>query len=192
MLDKTVSSIQEFIKSYIETYQVCLNTTNPDFLLELVKSAPNVKHYINQNGYGDDDDDDDDYEENNSQLEDNDKTNEQILKLMISGINDLDESLESSKQVKIHRNLTKCYFNFVRKNIRDFVPKRIQHKMVELILKDLDNNFIECVFTPYVSKHCIEEVLIEEEGVVEDRKRATLLLNAVNKALSNMIDIQCY
>lgn len=182
MLDKTVSSIKEFIVSYIETYQMCLNTTNPDFMSELVKSAPEVKNYLNKT--------DDD---NNAHGDTDDETNiTQLLKLMICGLNDFDETVESSKQVKIHRNLTSCYFTFVRKNVRDFVPKRIQHKMIQLILEDLDKSLLEHVFTPYVTSHSIDEVLVEEEGVVEDRQRAKVLLNAVNKALNNMLDIQCY
>lgn len=189
MLGEKLDDIKEFIKSYIETYQTCINTKNPDFLLQLVKSSPEIQEtYVSthlENMLNDSD-------ETNIVLKKKEQISMQLFKQMLTGLNDLDESMETSKQVQMHRNLTLCYFEFTKKNIRDFVPKRIQHKMVNLVLDDFENHLIEFVFTPYLINQSFDKVLVEADGVIEDREQAEKLLNAVNKALKNMVDIQCY
>lgn len=178
-------SIKEFIKSYIETYQACLNTTNPDFILELVKSSNVIQdafistHITNKKGLS-----------NDEFIKAEEERTKQLFKQILSGINDLDETLESSKQVKMHRNLTYCYFEFVRKIVRDFVPKRIIYKMVNHVLNNIDHYMHEYVFTPYVTNRSIDQVLVEDNNIVDDRNRAEQLLNAVNKALTTISDIQ--
>jgi len=191
MLDDKLLNIKEFIKSYIETYQTCLNTTNPNFLFQLVKSSTEMQDsfittYMNNSTTT-----------NAVSFKNEDEQDEENLKIqqfkqMLSGFHDLDNTIETSKQVKIHRCLTQCYFDFIREIIRDFVPKRIHHKMVKLILDDFEHHLDEFVFTPYVLNRSFDEVLVEEDGVIEDRKRIEKMLNAVNKALKNMVDIQCY
>lgn len=181
-----MTNIKEFIKSYIETYQACLNTTNPDFILELVKSSDVLQnafistHVTNKKGLT-----------NDEFIKAEEERTKQLFKQILSGLNDLDETLETSKQVKMHRDLTHCYFEFVRKNVRDFVPKRIIYKMVNYVLNNIDHYMYEYVFTPYVVGRSIEQVLTEEAHTVEDRHRAGSLLLAVNKALKTMVDIQC-
>lgn len=186
MLEDTLASIKEFIESYIETYQACLNTTNPDFIMELVKSSDVIQdafistHVTNKKGLT-----------NDEFIKAEEERTKQLFKQILSGINDLDETLESSKQVKMHRDLTRCYFEFARKNVRDFVPKRIIFKMVNYVLNNIDHYMYEYVFTPYVVGQSIEQVLTEDTQAVEDRKRAESLLQAVNKAIKTMVDIQC-
>lgn len=186
MLEDKLISVKEFIESYIETYQTCLNTANPDFLIELVKSSTGLQDvyvtthtdHICKDQYDSQDDE---------QLRAEDEMKKQLFKQMLWGLNDLDKSIETSNQVKMHRNLISCYFEFIRKNVRDFVPKRIQHKMIKIVLDDFENQLNEHVFTPYVINRSFEEVLKEEDSVVEDKKRAKQLLDAVNKALENTL-----
>lgn len=45
LLDDKLTNLKEFIKSYIETYQTCLNTTNPNFLFQLVKSSTDMQDF---------------------------------------------------------------------------------------------------------------------------------------------------
>jgi len=189
MLDDKLTNIKEFIKSYIETYQTCLNTTNPNFLFQLVKSSTKMQESFITSYMSDS------IKTNvGSEEVEGDEENLKIqqFKQMLSGLNDLDNTVETSKQVKIHRCLTQCYFDFIREIIRDFVPKRIHHKMVKLILDDFEHHLDEFVFTPYVLNRSFDEVLVEEDGVIENRSRVEKLLDAVNKALKNMVDIQCY
>lgn len=186
MLEETLISIKEFLTSYIETYRACLNTTNPDFILELVKSSDIHDAFLSafitsKKGMS-----------NDEFLKAEEERIKQLFKQILSGLNDLDESLESSKQVRMHRNLTRCYFEFVRRNVRDFVPKRIIYKMVKHVLNNIDRYMHEFVFTPYIVNRNIDQVLAEEENFVEDRNRAEQLLNGVNMALKSMMDIQYF
>lgn len=186
MLDDKLINLKECIMSHIETYQTCLNTTNPLFLLKLVHSSP------------DKDDADDSANISLPSIggitrEDTEEDEENLIqqfKELLSGLNDY--SVETSKQVKIHKRLIYCYFEFIRDILGDYVPKRIHHKMVNLVLNDFEHNLDEQVFTPYVMNRSFDEVMVEEDGVVEDRQRVEQLLGAVNKALKNMVDIQCF
>ncbi|XP_025198452.1 dynamin-1-like protein [Melanaphis sacchari] len=192
MLDEKLTDLKEFIKSYIETYQTCLNTTNPNFLFQLVKSSvdlqdENIAALMSIS--------------NNKICFEGDEENETVdekfkieqFKQMLSGLNELDTTnTETSKQVKVHKCLTQCYFDFIKEIIRDFVPKRIHHKMVKLVLEDFEHELNENVFTSYVINQSFEEIMVEEEGALEERKRVEELLNAVNLGLKNMIDIQCF
>lgn len=186
MLEGTVVSIKEFVRSYIETYQSCLNTTNSEFISELVKSS-DVIHDVfistpvtNKKGMT-----------NEEFLRAEGERIKQLFKQLLSGRNDI-ETLESSKQVKMHRNLTNCYFKYVMKIVQDFVPKRIIHKMVNYVVNNIDHYMHDLVFTPYVVNRVIDQVLVEEQQVIDDRNRAVLMLGAVNKALKSMADIQCF
>lgn len=186
MVEDSLKSIKEFIQSYIETYQASLNTTNPDFISELGKFSNVIQDTFvsttitNKKGLS-----------NDEFTKAEEERTKQLFKQILSGLNDLDETLESSKQVKMHRYLTRCYFEFVRKNVRDFVPKRIIFRMVKYIVNNIDHYMHQFVFTPYVVNRSIDQVLVEVESVIEDRNRADQMLNAVNKALKNMVDIQC-
>lgn len=128
LLEENVNSIKEFIESYIESYRVNLNTSNPDFISEVMKSnmefevecvqaALNDSCRINgsaehnQNSYSE-------FSEVPTQKEIN-VNRKRMLTQLLSGIKDEDESLELSEQVKLHRELSCHYFNFVRKIVRD-------------------------------------------------------------------------
>jgi len=187
MLDDKLTNLKECIISHIETYQTCLNTTNPLFLLKLVHSYPDKCNNSETN----------DSININLPLSgisgDNEEKDEDLIqnfKELLSGLNDY--SVETSKQVKIHKRLIYCYFEFIRDILGDYVPKRIHHKMVNFVLNDFENLLDEKVFTPYVMNRSFDEVMVEEDGVVEDRQRVEQLLCAVNKALQNMVDIQCF
>lgn len=46
LINNNVNNIKEFIASYIESYQECINTSNPDFNLEIVKSNDTIQEEI--------------------------------------------------------------------------------------------------------------------------------------------------
>ena len=74
----------------------------------------------------------------------------QQFKKILTGLNDFNITIEALKQIMMHKWLTQCYFDFISEMIIDFVPKRIYHKMVKLVLDDFENELDEKVFTPYV------------------------------------------
>lgn len=190
MLEEKLVSIKDFLTTYIKTYQNCLNTTNPDFMIELVKSSSEfqnafIETYTKELRLSNEHECDDE-----SELESEyNERNKQLFKQMICGLNDFDETMDSSKQVKMHKNLVECYFMFIRKNIRDFVPKHIKYVLVNEVLDCFDHYMNEYLFTPYVINQSFDKVLAEEESIVEDRYRVEKMLSAVNKALENMVDI---
>lgn len=186
MVENTIQNIKEFIRSYIETYQASLNTTNPDFISELCKFSNVIQDMFeltaatNRKGLS-----------NEEFTKAEKERTKQLFKQILSGLNDLDHTLETSKLVRLHRNLTRCYFEFVRKIVRDFVPKHIIYKLVKYVVINIDHYMHEFVFTPYVVNRTIDQALMEVDSVVDDRNRAVQMLNAVNKALKNMTDVQC-
>ncbi|KAL4119868.1 hypothetical protein QTP88_012631 [Uroleucon formosanum] len=197
LLDENVNNIKEFIASYIESYQECLDTANPDFILEIIKSNNTIQEEIlaaaNINNYTDDCDSISDGNwKDMSQPKKIEINRIQMLNQLLTGLNSNDESLESSEQVKLHRDLSQCYFEYIRKIVRDFVPKRIKHKMINSFLKVLDKRLNEKIFQTYLIEKKIDEVFLEDESFHNDRKDLDTKLDAVNKALKNMIDIQYF
>lgn len=186
MIKENVDEIKEFIKSYIESYQEYIDTTNNDFLVEVVKSknligncsiecfASNVRERKNSDSSED--------SENNM----NEMKRIQMLQQLLSGSNDYDESFELSEQVKLHKELCRCYFIFIRKIVRDYVPKRIFHKMVNEFVKNFDLRLNEKIFESYYIDKKMEEVFCEEKHFQVDREQTEEQLDAVRKALKSM------
>ncbi|KAE9544736.1 hypothetical protein AGLY_000278 [Aphis glycines] len=197
LLEENVKSIKEFIASYIESYQECLDTSNPDFILEIVNSNNTIQEEIlaaaNINNYKcNSDSDSDDGWNNMSQNKKVEIKRIQMLNQLLSGLNNNDNDLESSEQVKLHRDLSICYFEYIRKIVRDFVPKRIKHKMINSFLKDLDKRLNQEIFQTYLIDNKIDEVLLEDERFQVDRKDVLIKSDAVKKALKSMVDIQYF
>ncbi|CAI6348723.1 unnamed protein product [Macrosiphum euphorbiae] len=195
LLEENVKNIKDFIASYIESYQECLDTANPDFILEIVKSSSTIQEEIlaaaNINNYKDDSDSSSDGNwKDMTQHKKVELNRIQMLNQLLTGLNNNDDSLESSEQVKLHRDLSQCYFEYIRKIVRDFVPKRIKHKMINSFLKVLDKRLNEEIFQTYLIEKKIDEVLLEDESFQKDRKDLDIKLDTVMKALKNMIDIQ--
>jgi len=197
LLEENVKSIKEFIASYIESYQECLDTSNPDFILEIVNSNNAIQEEIlaaaNINNYKCNSDSSSDGGWNNMSTGKKVEIKRiQMLNQLLSGLNNNDDDLESSEQVKLHRDLSICYFEYIRKIVRDFVPKRIKHKMINSFLKDLDKRLNQEIFQTYLIDNKIDEVLLEAERFQEDRKDVIIKLDAVKKGLKSMVDIQYF
>ncbi|CAI6349193.1 unnamed protein product [Macrosiphum euphorbiae] len=211
LLEENVKNIKDFIASYIESYQECLNTANPDFILEIVKSNNTIQEEIlaaaNISNCVKEDISDNLFSQpcftfgqsipqpipdKMAQLKKIEINRIQMLNQLLSGLNNQDVSLESSEQVKLHRDLSQCYFEYIRKIVRDFVPKRIKHKMINSFLKVLDKRLNEEIFQTYLIEKKIDEVLLEDETFQKDRNNVETKLDAVRKALKNMVDIQYY
>jgi len=195
LLEENVNNIKDFIASYIESHQECIDTANPDFILEIIKSNSTIQEEIlaaaNINNWKDDSDSSSDGNwKDMSQHKKIELNRIQMLNQLLTGLNNNDESLESSEQVKLHRDLSQCYFEYIRKIVRDFVPKRIKHKMINCFLKVLDKRLNEEIFQTYLIEKKIDEVLLEDESFQKDRKDLDTKLDAVMKALKTMIDIQ--
>ncbi|VVC44003.1 Dynamin GTPase effector,Dynamin-type guanine nucleotide-binding (G) domain,Dynamin, GTPase region [Cinara cedri] len=183
ILGETLDNIKWFIRSYIETYQESVNTYNTDFMREILRFSnqrkkerlleqfgPNVKLSAEYNEYEEDP--------------------KELSKQMLATLNNLEDTSNSTKEVKAHRILVECYFVSVRKIVQDFVPKRIKYKMLQKVLDTFESRMHQEVFVPYVVEQAFDRVLVEEESVKEDRVKAEEMLKAVDKALNIMVEIQ--
>lgn len=73
--------------------------------------------------------------------------------------------------------------------MRDFIPKRIIHKMVNSFLKDLDKRLNEEIFQTYLKEDKIGELLLEDLNIKKERIDVKTKLEAVQKGLKIMVDI---
>ncbi|XP_050541201.1 dynamin-1-like protein [Daktulosphaira vitifoliae] len=205
MLDDRVDEIKCFIESMIETYQFSINITNPDFLSELLKSSdilevasttnftkdPEIfyennhadSQYIKQPVS---------YKDNKLIIKHSDKHKKQLLTQIFSGVNELDDNMKTSKQVKFNSEVIKYYFLFVKKIVADFVPKRIQHKMVDFIVEEFENYLIKNLFEPCMEEQKFNEILEEDPNVTKLRIKSKTTLKAINKALITMGEVQYF
>lgn len=185
ILGETQDDIKRFIKSYLETYQESVNTQNEDFMREIVKYANRLKkrHFLRHYG-------------SNATFpveclqNETEEDPKELYKQMFATIGDLEDTQDTTKQVKSHRILTECYFVFVRRIVQDFVPKRIKHRMLQTVLTTFESRLQQEVLVPYVVERAFDRVLVEEESVKEDRQKAEEMLKAVHKALDIMVEIQ--
>lgn len=185
ILGETLDDIKIFIKSYIEIYQESINTYNEDFMREIVRLSNKIKktNYLWRHG-------------SNPKITveylptGHEEDPKELSKLMFDALNDLEDTDESTKQVKTHRILTECYFNTVRKVVQDFVPKCIKHRMLQTVLSTFESRMHQEVFVPYVVERAFDRVLVEEESVKEDRQKTEEMLKTVDKALNIMVEIQ--
>jgi len=106
----------------------------------------------------------------------------------LGGLNNYEN--EINVQVKLHKQFTRCYFEFIRNTLRDFVPNRINHKLVNFVLKKFNKKLKADVFMPLINNPSSEGLIVEKEGVREERQHKELLLNAVNKALKSLHEIK--
>jgi len=192
LLEDKVNDLKEFIKSYIETYQDNVNMANNDFISEVVKSDITLKMDSVQLGLNNQKEND--YDEKEGNLNERDKNYDTIrtsmFKQLLSGLSDEKESQGWSEKVKLHKDLSCCYFEIFRKIVRDFVQQRIKHKMVKAFVKNLDKNLNEKIFQVYLFEEKFKKTLLEDKNYEEYRYDAEAKLDAVKKALNAMIDIQ--
>jgi len=205
-LDENLIKIREFIESYIETYQDCINTANPDFILEIIKSddtiqeeilkAINIKKHedkhkpelvVNSSGmplFP--------IPDRMSQIERLKMVRIQMFNQLLTGLNYEESPQELPEQIKLHKYLCQCYFEYIRKIVRDFVPKRISHKMINSFIKDLDKRLNEEIFQTCLREENIGEILSEHESIEKNRKDIEIKLGAIKSAIKTMVDIQYF
>jgi len=187
-----LNDIKKTIKSHIKTHQKFLNTTNPNYLLKLIDSSTECSSsFINdKNTYYNN------LRSNNpNHYYEIEKIEKEVVSNMyknvlssLAGLNNYKNEIDV--QVKLHKQFIRCYFEFIRDTLRDFVPNRINHKMVNFVLKKFDKKLKADVFIPFINNPSSSRMLVEKEGVAEKRKQKVELLTAVNKAFKSLKEIQ--
>eukprot|EP00252_Welwitschia_mirabilis_P025369 TRINITY_DN7890_c0_g1_i2.p1 TRINITY_DN7890_c0_g1~~TRINITY_DN7890_c0_g1_i2.p1 ORF type:complete len:829 (+),score=169.72 TRINITY_DN7890_c0_g1_i2:397-2883(+) len=90
-------------------------------------------------------------------------------------------------EIQVTKLLLKSYYDIVRKNIQDLVPKTIMHFLVNHTKRELHGVFIRKLYR----ENIFEEILQEKGDIVDKRKRCSELLKVLQEA-SNTLDEMPY
>ncbi|KAK5830277.1 dynamin-related protein 3A-like [Gossypium arboreum] len=97
------------------------------------------------------------------------------------------EMLENeATEIIITRILVKSYFDIVRKNIQDLVPKAIMHFLVNHTKRNLHNTLIQILYREIL----FEELLQEQDEVVARRKHAKEVLHVLRQAVKTLNEVE--
>ena len=84
--------------------------------------------------------------------------------------------------------LIKSYFNVVRKNIIDLVPKATMHFLVNAVQENLHNRLVTELYRSD-SERVFDELLEEDPAIVKERLRVSQLLEALSQAMEILGEI---
>ncbi|XP_058067809.1 dynamin-related protein 3A-like [Magnolia sinica] len=85
---------------------------------------------------------------------------------------------QETVEVEVTKLLLQSYYDIVRKNIQDMVPKAIMHFLVNHAKRDLLITFIQKLYR----ENLFEEMLQEQEDVATNRKRALEMFHVLQQA----------
>ncbi|CEG73673.1 Dynamin- GTPase protein [Rhizopus azygosporus] len=81
-------------------------------------------------------------------------------------------------ETQLIRTLINSYFNIVRKNIQDLVPKSIMHLLVNHSRESVQNRLVSALY----KEECFNELLQEDEMISRERERCKTMLNVYKQA----------
>ncbi|KAK7363063.1 hypothetical protein VNO77_05192 [Canavalia gladiata] len=88
-------------------------------------------------------------------------------------------------EITVTKLLLRSYYDIVRKNVEDLVPKAIMHFLVNNTKRELHNVFIEKLYR----EDLFEEILREPDEVAMKRKRCRELLRAYQQAFRDLDEL---
>lgn len=88
-------------------------------------------------------------------------------------------------EITVTKLLLKSYYDIVRKNVEDFVPKAIMHFLVNNTKRELHNVFIKKLYRD----NLFEEMLQEPDEIALKRKRCRELLRAYQQAFKDLEEL---
>ncbi|GAA0173603.1 membrane traffic protein [Lithospermum erythrorhizon] len=88
-------------------------------------------------------------------------------------------------EITVTKLLLRSYYDIVRKNIEDCVPKAIMHFLVNHTRRELHNVFIRKLYRD----NMFEEMLQEPDEVALKRKRTREMLNVLQKAFQSLDEL---
>ncbi|XP_062117127.1 dynamin-related protein 3A-like isoform X2 [Humulus lupulus] len=94
-------------------------------------------------------------------------------------------SEQESIEIAVTKLLLRSYYDIVRKNIEDFVPKAIMHFLVNHTKRELHNVFIRKLYR----ENLLEEMLREPDEVASKRKRTRDTLRALQQAFRTLDEL---
>jgi dynamin 1-like protein len=85
---------------------------------------------------------------------------------------------QETLEIAVTRLLLKSYYDIVRKNIQDAVPKAIMHFLVNHVKRELHSVFIRKLYR----ESLFEEMMQEKEDVAVNRKHCKEILQVLQQA----------
>lgn len=95
------------------------------------------------------------------------------------------QSEQESVEIAVTRSLIKSYYDIVRKNVQDAVPKAIMHFLVNNSKRELHNVFIRKLYR----ENLFEDMLQEREEVAVKRKRCKEVLRVLQQAAHTLEEL---
>lgn len=89
-------------------------------------------------------------------------------------------------EIIVTKLLLRSYFDIVRKNIQDLVPKAVMHYLVNHTKRGLHNTFIQKLYR----ENLFEELLQEQDEVVVRRKRTKEMYNVLQQAIQTLEEVE--
>ncbi|XP_043711309.1 dynamin-related protein 3A-like isoform X2 [Telopea speciosissima] len=96
------------------------------------------------------------------------------------------QSEEEAVEIVVTKLLLRSYYDIVRKNIEDYVPKAIMHFLVNNTKRGLLCTFIQKLYR----ENLFEEMLREHEEVVVKRKRTREIFQVLQQALQMLEEVE--
>ncbi|KAL0454344.1 UNVERIFIED_CONTAM: Dynamin-related protein 3A [Sesamum latifolium] len=104
---------------------------------------------------------------------------------MEQGINDSSERDQEAIEITVTKLLLRSYYDIVRKNIEDSIPKAIMHFLVNHTKRELHNVFIKKLYRD----NLFEEMLQEPDEVAMKRKRTRETLRVLQQAFRTLDEL---
>ncbi|CAO3625316.1 unnamed protein product [Mucor hiemalis] len=81
-------------------------------------------------------------------------------------------------ETQLIRTLITSYFNIVRKNIQDLVPKSVMHLLVNYSRESVQNRLVAALY----KEENFDELLQEDDTISHEREKCKTMLNVYNQA----------
>ncbi|KAG1145494.1 hypothetical protein G6F37_001520 [Rhizopus arrhizus] len=104
--------------------------------------------------------------------------NEMIKKLEQTSLDDEVATDREELETQLIRTLITSYFNIVRKNIQDLVPKSIMHLLVNHSRESVQNRLVSALY----KEDKFNELLQEDETIANEREKCKDMLNVYKQA----------
>lgn len=101
-------------------------------------------------------------------------------------LEELNLSEKEEVETQLIMTLLRSYFNIVRKNLLDSVPKAVMHFLVNHVVEQLGTRLV----TELYREEMFAELLAEDESVVKQRARCKTALEAYRQAASIISELR--
>jgi dynamin 1-like protein len=91
-------------------------------------------------------------------------------------------------EIELIHNLLSSYFNIVRKNVQDAVPKAIMHFLVNASKENIQNELVRSLYR----EDLLAELLEESPEIAQRRKHCRAMLDVLKRASDILNEVRDY